>query len=420
MAFDVRIGEFSLQRGFGGFAVRHANAPVNHRIFSVFVVVVFVRLSGVVRRIGNHDADGRFFLSADAFGILLVEEAEFILIGFRSLKCVHQTNAFKRFILSSGLVISVLDVHRGDVIREQHDFVAMQFVRELVRQRGFRNVPHEIDNEIAGTGEGVEDVNVFVGESFIEFLFQHRFDAGNHEVHERLRRVNDAVRVGYLDTKALKETFTDGVEECLLLSEVRNSGGGVFDCAVEMFQAFAEIVAAEHTGIESSDDLFNFLRDDVARNEVGDVENFAKDAFSEDVLDNHLLNGFDGNVRIERATAEGTETFEGGDELLIGLAFGFNELFQTRADLRDSVLEFDDGFFPIGNGRWSEFEEQFENVNEVVGLGQISFEGALSLLIKHGLERFLKENIVTRIASGKLCFDFFSRSSLLSLASQMP
>ena len=172
----------------------------------------------------------------------------------------------------------MLDVHRSDIIRQEHYFVAVEFVTKLVRQRARRNVPHEVDDEITGAGERIEDVNVFIGQRFSEFLFQDVLDTGDHEIDERLRRVNDAVRVGDLDAESLEEPFIDGVEERLFLGEIGDGGGGIFDCAIEMFHALAEIVPAEHAGVERGDDLFNFLRDDVARDEISDVEDFAEDA----------------------------------------------------------------------------------------------------------------------------------------------
>src|SRR5262245_1710357 len=101
--------------------------------------------------------------------------------------------------------------------------------------------------------------------------------------------------------------------------------------------------------LERRNDFLDLLRDDVALDEVRHVEDFAEDAFGEDVLDDHLLDGFEGDVGIERAAAEGAEVFKGGDEFLVGLAFLFDEGFEARADLRDAFLEFGDGFFPFGN-----------------------------------------------------------------------
>ena len=166
-------------------------------------------------------------------------------------------------------------------------------------------------------------------ERFSELRCQDLLHAGDHEIDERLRRINDAVRVGHLHAKALKEPLINGVEERLFLVEIGDGGGGVFNRAVKMLEAFAEIVAAEDAGIERGDDLFNLLRDDVALHEIRHVENLAEDALGEDVLDDHFLDGLDGDVGIERTAAKRAEILKRGDEFFVGLAFLFDEVFQA-------------------------------------------------------------------------------------------
>src|ERR1035437_5851315 len=145
-------------------------------------------------------------------------------------------------------------------------------------------------------------------------FLQNVFDTGNHEVHERLRRINNAVRVSHLDAKALKKLLINGVEKLLLLAVIGKMLGGIFQRAVKVLQALAEIVAAEYLGIEGGDDFFNLLRDNVALHEISGGKNFAHDALGEDVLDDHFLDGLDGNVRIKRATAQRIKIIKRGDE----------------------------------------------------------------------------------------------------------
>jgi hypothetical protein len=86
------------------------------------------------------------------------------------------------------------------------------------------------------------------------------------------------VRVGHLHAEALKEPLIDDVEEGLLLVEVGDGGGGVFDGAVEVLEALAEIVAAEYAGVERRNNLFDLLGNDIALDEIGVGEDFAEDA----------------------------------------------------------------------------------------------------------------------------------------------
>ena len=76
------------------------------------------------------------------------------------LEGVHKADALEGLVFAGGFVEGVLDVHGGDVVGQEHDFVAVEFVGVLVRQGGLGDAPHEVDDEIAGAGEGVEDVDV--------------------------------------------------------------------------------------------------------------------------------------------------------------------------------------------------------------------------------------------------------------------
>jgi len=219
-------------------------------------------------------------------------------------------------------------------------------------------MPHDVDDEIARAGERVENVDVVVCQRRFECGLQNMLDGGDHEIHERLRGIDYAVSVGNLDGKTLKEPFVDSVEERLFLVKIGNSCGGVLDCTVEMLQTLAKVVPTERTGVESGNDRFNFLRDDVSLDKIGDGEYLSKNTLREDVLDNHFLDGFNRNVRIERAAAERTEAFKRSDELLVGLTFFFDKGFQARTNLWDFVAEFLDGLFPFRDGGRSKLQKK--------------------------------------------------------------
>ena len=58
-------------------------------------------------------------------------------------------------------------------------------------------------------------------------------DAFHDKIHDRLRCVDNTVRVCHLDREALEELFVNGVEEPLFLGEVRNRAGGLLNRNVE-------------------------------------------------------------------------------------------------------------------------------------------------------------------------------------------
>ena len=75
----------------------------------------------------------------------------------------------------------------------------------------------------------------------LELGLKHVLDAGDHEIHERLRGVDDAVGVGNLHAEALEETLVDGIEKPLLLAEVADRLGGLFDGDVKVLEALDEV-----------------------------------------------------------------------------------------------------------------------------------------------------------------------------------
>lgn len=155
-------------------------------------------------------------------------------------------------------------------------FVAMQFVLVFVFQRGLFDFLHRADDEIARADKRIEDVNAGRTERFAEFFLQNFFDAANHKVHNGLRRVHDAVRVGDLDRKSLKELFVNGIQKILFLREIFNRRGGGFDGAVKVIELAQKGVAVESLRSQRVNHPFDFRRDDVAAGEIGIVENLRK------------------------------------------------------------------------------------------------------------------------------------------------
>ena len=211
--------------------------------------------------------------------------------------------------------------------------------------------------------------------------------------------------VGHLDAEALEKPLIDGIEEGLLLVEIAEGGGGVFDGAVEVFEASAEVVPAERAGGQGGNDLLDFLGNDVALDEVGDVEDLPEDAFGEDVLDDHLLDGLDRDVRVERAAAKGAEILEGGDELLVGLALLLDQVFEAGADLGDLVPEFLDRLFPVRHGRGRKLEEELEDIDQLFVVGEVGFIDALGILVKDGAIGLPEEDVLLRVAEAELDLD---------------
>src|SRR5581483_8322240 len=142
---------------------------------------------------------------------------------FGKLKRIHKANAFKWFIASCRFKMLMLDVHRSDVVRQQHDFIAMQFVLVLVFERGSFNLLHHPHDEISRANEGIKDMNITAAKRLAELFLQDVLDASHHEINNRLWRVDDAMRICDLYGKALKELLINRIQEVLFLRVAINS-----------------------------------------------------------------------------------------------------------------------------------------------------------------------------------------------------
>ena len=63
----------------------------------------------------------------------------------------------------------MFNVHRRDVVRQQHHLVAVEFGRVFLLKPGWADLTHRPDDEIAGPYKRVNDVNAGIGEGSIEF-----------------------------------------------------------------------------------------------------------------------------------------------------------------------------------------------------------------------------------------------------------
>ncbi len=103
----------------------------------------------------------------------------------------------------------------------------------------------EVDDEVSGAYTGVEYLHAGRRERRAKLALQHLVYAGTHEIHDLLRRVDNAMRIGLFDGEALEETLVDGVEEMLFLRPFVQTTGGVFDGNVETVKPFEKFAAIE-------------------------------------------------------------------------------------------------------------------------------------------------------------------------------
>ena len=184
-----------------------ADAPVNLRVLPVLVVVVFVLLVGVVRRVAEDDANGLFVLLLDADPVFLGQspQVEGALAGYGAAGCslpvqvvqrVHKAEVGKLQVAAGPLLVGVLDVQVGDVVGQDGDFVGVDFVEVFVLQPVGGQVVDEGRDEGARPGGWVQDLDVVVGQGLTEVLLKQVVRAPDVEVHHLVGRVDHPQPVG--------------------------------------------------------------------------------------------------------------------------------------------------------------------------------------------------------------------------------
>jgi hypothetical protein len=234
---DIRVIIFAHQGGLGSLGIGFFDPLVHNLILAILVVVIFVYLTSVVRRIAENNEYGGFFLLFNSFEILLHKKGT-IRLAFGQLEGVHQAEACKGFIMAGEVVILVLEVHGGDVVRQEHDFVGVEFAGVFALQLVLGDFTHDPQEKVAGAHKGIQDMDVFIPERAAKFPFQDFVHRAHHEIDQGLGGVHNAVGVGHPDGEALEKALIDGVQEGLLLRIVLHEGGGGFDGDIEAVQGF--------------------------------------------------------------------------------------------------------------------------------------------------------------------------------------
>ena len=170
----------------------------------------------------------------------------------------------------------MFDVARSDVIGQQHNLVGPQIVFVFGGQIGAWDAAHQIYHKISSSRAGVENFDIGRRQRFAPLRLQNAFDARAHPIDNRLRRVNDAHRIGDFGRVALKKSFVKRVEKRLFLGVIGQSARAVFDGFEERVEAFQKVGAVPVARSERVNHRVNFARDDVVREPFIVLENVFK------------------------------------------------------------------------------------------------------------------------------------------------
>ena len=205
-------------------------------------------------------------------------------------------------------------------------------------------------------------------------------NAVRHKIDNGLRRIDNAVRIGGLHRKALKELLIDRVEEVLFLGEVIDCFRGLLNRFVEVVKTFEKLGAAERLRRESVDDLLDLVSDSVAPCEVGVSEDFSENPLGQEVLNEHLLDSGFGEIGVDGLTAFLVEIRKGHREPAVGLSLPLDQRRQPAHDVGHFVLELRDGLFPFGDLCRTIKKEGLERLDKAPLIGQIRVENGRVIL----------------------------------------
>ena len=258
----------------------------------------------------------------------------------------------------------MFDVEAGDVVRQEEHFVAPEFGTVFCCQFERLKFAHQPNDEVPGAHKGIDDVNAFIGEGTVKFGFEEIVYALHHEIDNRLRRIDDAVRIRNIGGIPLKKLFIDSIQEVLFLREIDESCRLAFDGAVKPVQVLEECVAAKRLGGERVNDVLNFACDDIAAGEIRVREDGAEGAFCQQVLDKHFLHGRLGELWVDGGLTELMEIGECGSEARVRFVLRPDECFYLAFQCGDFGFELGDGSVPLGGVFTFVGEERLQHRDE--------------------------------------------------------
>lgn len=158
-------------------------------------------------------------------------------------------------------------------------------------------------------------------------------------------------------------------------------------------------------GGESVDDLFDVVGDDIAADEVRIVENCPEEALGEQMGGDHVLDGGDADVGVERTLTELEEAVEGALEFRVRVVGSFDALLEVAGEFGDGFTELGDGFFVLLNVGFCMGVEEVKQADEFGEVGEIEFADRLAVLNESGAEGVLEDDVVLRVTALVLAAD---------------
>ena len=185
-------------------------------------------------------------------------------------------------------MVDRFDVDRCDVVGQQHDFVAMDFVFVLVWQllRCDQAALHQPRDERACARKRVKDVDAFAAQRLAKFILQNVVDAVDDEVHYFHWRVDNAQPFCHLREGVAKELVVQFHHDLLLALGQVDAVGSAANRCVELLQRVGFLV--QPVLLQQVEDSLHAFRDRVVAGEAVLSEQGVEDWFGDEVLGQHL------------------------------------------------------------------------------------------------------------------------------------
>ncbi|CKM69207.1 Uncharacterised protein [Mycobacterium tuberculosis] len=244
-------------------------------------------------------------------------------------------------------MVGRLDVHRGDVVRQQHDLVGVQLLRVLSGEVGGRDQVglQQPGNECARPGEAVQNMHALVGQPAPEMLARHEISRPHNEVHDLDRRVHDPQRLGLLLEADAEELLVQLGDHLLLALGARDLAGAPSHRFVKAFQPSGfGLQAGTPDGV---DHLLHGPRHRVVRREVMPGEQRVEHRLGDQVLREHADRVIGGDRVIEVIAQPGQELLERRRRRSVGAA---EQGVDTGGQRRGDVGDIGGPLLPIGPG----------------------------------------------------------------------
>ena len=206
--------------------IRIPHPLLQQLVLHIRVIIIGALLPRTIWWVADDHRDRRLPLPQDPLVVLhrnpaqplqLLPRRRFLQLALRQLEGIRpdQPREFRRPARClPALLIGLGEVHGGDVIGQQQDFVGVQFVVIFVRQGLIRQqllILDQARQERPRPREGVDHVHPFIGQLHAKMLLQRPVGRAQQEIHQRRRRIDHAQTRRLLAQRFAEEFFIEAL-----------------------------------------------------------------------------------------------------------------------------------------------------------------------------------------------------------------